>query len=113
MAPRAGCWDRRGSRVWLNGEEIPAPEWEQPDARIPQDDPVCGLTNENLTAREPVRIHLRKGWNRVFLKLPYADNGGTLRDKWQFTFVVTDIAGRNALSGIIYSPNRHLSAHTR
>ncbi|MDE6588258.1 MAG: beta-N-acetylhexosaminidase [Paramuribaculum sp.] len=113
VAPRAGCWDRRGSRVWLNGEEIPAPEWEQPDARIPQDDPVCGLTNENLTAREPVRIHLRKGWNRVFLKLPYADNGGTLRDKWQFTFVVTDIAGRNALSGIIYSPNRHLSAHTR
>lgn len=108
VAPRAGCWDRRGSRIWLNGEELSAPEWQQPDAAIPQDDPVLGLTNENLTAREPVKIHLRKGWNRVFLKLPHADNGGTKRDKWQFTFVVTDTEGTDALPDIIYSPDRQL-----
>lgn len=113
VGPRAGCWDRRGSRIWLNGEELPAPEWKQPDARIPQDDPVLGLTNENLTAREPVRIHLREGWNRVFLKLPHADKGGTMRDKWQFTFVVTDITGRNALPGIIYSPERNFSTQLK
>lgn len=103
-APEAGCWDRRGSRIWLNGEEIAAPEWIQPGADIRQDSAESGLTNENLTARPPVKIHLRKGWNKVFLKLPYADNGGTGRNKWQFTFVVTDPAGTAALPSVRYSP---------
>lgn len=103
-APEAGCWDRRGSRIWLNGEEIAAPEWIQPGANIRQDSAESGLTNENLTGRPPVKIHLRKGWNKVFLKLPYADNGGTGRNKWQFTFVVTDTAGTAALPSVRYSP---------
>lgn len=103
-APEAGCWDRRGSRIWLNGEEIPAPEWERPGADIFQDSAESRLSNENLTARPPVNIHLKKGWNKVFLKLPYADNGGTGRDKWQFTFVVTDTAGTAALPSVRYSP---------
>ncbi len=105
VAPPSGKWDRRGSRIWLNGEEIPAPVWEQPDADIIQDQDTTGLTNENFTARPPVSIHLKQGWNRVFMKLPYADNGGTGRDKWQFTFVVTDVSGTDAIDGLIYSPS--------
>ena len=107
-APKAGAWDRRGSRLWLNGEEIPAPQWEQTDCPVPQDDAVKGLTNENLTARPPVALHLVRGWNKVLLKLPHVDSGGTKRDKWQFTFVLTDMDGRHALEGIIYSPDRRL-----
>lgn len=107
-APKAGCWDRRGSRIWLNGEEIPAPRWEQTDCLIPQDEADKGLTNENLTARPPVALHLQRGWNSVFLKLPHVDSGGTKRDKWQFTFVLTDRSGRHALEDIIYSPDRSL-----
>lgn len=103
-APPAGCWDRRGSRIWLNGEEIAAPAWQQPDADIRQDMTDSGLINENLTNRPAVNIHLKKGWNKVFMKLPHADQGGTKRDKWQFTFVITDAAGRDALDGIVYSP---------
>ncbi len=102
-APREGQWDRRGSKIWLNGEEIPAPKWEQPDADIRQDQTDSGLTNENLTNRPPVAVHLKQGWNKVFMKLPHADNGGTKRDKWQFTFVITDKDGKKAPDGIEYS----------
>ena len=107
--PKEGQWDRRGSKIWLNGMEISAPLWQQPDAEIKQDHTENGLTNENMTNRPPVAIHLNKGWNKVFMKLPHANNGGTKRDKWQFTFVITDADGREALDGILYSPDRKLS----
>lgn len=105
-APKEGQWDRRGSRIWLNGEEIPAPKWQQTEMNIPQDHATIGLTNENLTAREPVALHLNEGWNKVFMKLPHVNNGGTGRDKWQFTFVITDLEGRNAVEGLTYSPDK-------
>lgn len=108
-APLAGKWDRRGTRIWFNGEEIPAPKWEQPDQTIPQDDAIKGLRNENLTARPPVALHLKKGWNKVFMKLPHVNSGGTSRDKWQFTFVLTDLEGRNAIDNIIYSPDKSIT----
>lgn len=108
-APAAGKWDRRGSRIWLNGNEIPAPTWQQTDKNIPQDHATEGLTNENFTAREPVALHLNKGWNKVFMKLPHVNSGGTKRDKWQFTFVITDTEGRNALDGLIYSPDKSMT----
>lgn len=108
-APKAGQWDRRGSKIWLNGNEIPAPQWQQPDVAITQDHATQGLTNENFTAREPVSLTLKQGWNKVFLKLPHANKGGTSRDKWQFTFVITDTEGRNAIDGLIYSPNKSLT----
>ena len=103
-APLAGEWDRRGSKLWVNGQEIAAPTWDQADASIPQDHSTQGLTNENLTARPVVQLHLKEGWNKVLMRLPHAAASGTGRDKWQFTFVLTDPEGRNALDGIIYSP---------
>lgn len=110
--PPAGKWDRRGSQVWLNGQEIAAPIWQQPDKDIPQDNTTLGLTNENFTARPVVKVHLNEGWNKVFLKLPHANSGGTARDKWQYTFVLTDTEGKNALEGITYSPDRTLDPFT-
>lgn len=109
-APKAGAWDRRGSKIWLNDVEIPAPKWEQTDVTIHQDSPTEELKNENLTARDPVALHLNKGWNKVFMKLPHVNNGGTGRDKWQFTFVITDLEGRNAVDGLIYSPDKSFDA---
>ena len=106
--PDAGKWDRRGSKVWLNGVEIPAPKWEQPGKEIPQDHGTDGLANENFTARPVVQLELKEGWNKVFMRLPHVNNGGTKRDKWQFTFVFTDTKGVNAVDGLIYSPNRCL-----
>ena len=98
IVPEAGCWDRKGSRIWLNGKELEGPDWNRAGERLARETP---LTDENLTGRAPVRIHLRKGWNRVFLKLPYVDSGIRL-NKWMFTFVITDTTGRDALPGIEY-----------
>ena len=105
-APPAGEWDRRGSKLWVNGVEIAAPTWEQPDAAIPQDHATQGLKNENLTARPVTPITLQAGWNKVLMRLPHAAASGTGRDKWQFTFVLTDAEGKNALDNIVYSPSK-------
>ena len=105
-APPAGEWDRRGSKLWVNGEEIAAPTWDQPDACIPQDNATQGLKNENLTARPVTPITLQAGWNKVMMRLPHAAASGTGRDKWQFTFVLTDAEGKNALDNIVYSPSK-------
>ncbi len=101
-APDRGKWDRRGSRIWLNGEEIKAPEWENTGKPI---DNEKELLNENFTARPITRITLQKGWNKVFMKLPNNPDGGVRLNKWMFTFVVTDVEGKNALDNIIYLPN--------
>lgn len=107
---KPGAWDRRGSKIWLNDKEIPAPEWEQTDCLIHQDHATEELKNENLTARPVVRLHLRKGWNKVLMRLPHVDSGGTKRDKWQFTFVLTDVDGKQAAEGLVYSPVRELTS---
>lgn len=99
-APDNGQWDRRGSRIWLNDEEISGPQWDNAGKTMGKESP---LGNENFTAREPVRVQLRQGWNKIFLKLPYVDTPGIRLNKWMFTFVLTDLEGRNALDGIIYS----------
>ena len=105
-APPEGEWDRRGSKLWVNGEPVAAPAWDRPNASIPQDNATLGLTNENLTARPVVQIALKQGWNKVLMRLPHAAASGTGRDKWQFTFVLTDTEGKNALDGIVYSPSK-------
>lgn len=99
-----GQWDRRGSRIWLNGTELTAPQWDNTGVSVTNETP---LGNENFTARQPLRVDLKHGWNLVFMKLPYIDAPGVRLDKWMFTFVLTDTAGRAALDGIVYSPRRH------
>lgn len=102
-APENGKWDRKGSRLWLNDVEIKAPTWTNAGKTINSEVP---LKNENFTARDPVKIQLQEGWNKVFLKLPYVSADGVRLNKWMFTFVITDIEGRDALEGLIYSPHQ-------
>ena len=42
----------------------------------------------------------------------HAAASGTGRDKWQFTFVLTDTEGKNALDGIVYSPSKAMDSST-
>ncbi len=102
-APDAGKWDRKGSKIYLNDVEIPAPAWKNPGAGSGAE---TDLTNENFTAREPVQLQLKEGWNKVFIKLPYVSASNIRLNKWMFTFVLTDTEGKNALEGVIYSPNQ-------
>ncbi len=100
-APDAGKWDRKGSRVWLNGQEVLPPVWTNTGKSINSE---VNLTNENFAARTPVSVQLKEGWNKVFLKLPYVSANGVRLNKWLFTFVLTDTEGRSALPGLVYSP---------
>ncbi|MCD7721890.1 MAG: family 20 glycosylhydrolase [Prevotellaceae bacterium] len=100
-APFPSQWDRKGSRLWLNDEELLPPEWLGDPSGASREQP---LLNENFSARKPLEVRLRKGWNKVFLKLPYVPAPGVRLNKWMFTFVLTDPEGRNALEGITYDP---------
>ena len=104
-APDAGKWDRKGSRIWINDNEILPPAWENTGVAI---DNEVDLKNENFTARKPIGIELQKGWNKVFIKLPYVAADGVRLNKWMFTYVLTDLNGDNAVEGLIYSPDKNL-----
>lgn len=105
-APAAGNWDLMGSKIWINGAEVPAPAYANSGVSISSKE--VPLQDENFTARRPIAITLQQGWNKVFLKLPYIDAAYRL-DKWMFTCVFTDTEGKNAVEGLIYSPNKCLN----
>lgn len=107
-APDAGKWDRKGSDIWLNGERIAPPTWDNSGKGIGAE---VDLLNENFSARKPVQVTLKQGWNKVFLKLPYVGAGGIRLNKWMFTCVFTDTEGKNAVEGLIYSPNQSQDAY--
>lgn len=106
-APEAGKWDMKGSRIWLNGQEIAAPNWKNAGKGIGSE---VDLQDENFTARTPIAVNLKQGWNKVLLKLPYIDTRCRL-EKWMFTFVLTDPEGKNAVDGLIYSPNKCMDSN--
>ena len=103
LAPDLGHWDRKGSRISLNGEDLQPPVWQNAGRPITNE---TLLLNENLTARPPLAIKLRKGWNKVEVHLPYDNADGVRLNKWMFTFVITTPDGRHALDGIVYSPDK-------
>ncbi len=106
--PSAGNWDLYGSKIWLNGTEIAAPTYKNADKSINRE---VDLLDENFPARTPIKVTLKQGWNKVFLKLPYI-NAGYRLDKWMFTCVFTDLEGVNAVDGLIYSPNQCMDEAT-
>ena len=102
-APDNGNWDRKGSNIWINGVRIDPPTWTNAGKGINNE---VDLLNENFTAREPIAVTLKQGWNKVFIKLPYVSANGIRLNKWMFTCVFTDKQGKNAVEGLIYSPNQ-------
>lgn len=106
-APDKGNWDRKGSDIWLNDVRIDPPVWTNSGKTISKE---LDLANENFPARKPTRITLKQGWNKVFIKLPYLNANGVRLNKWMFTFVVTDVDGKDALPDLVYSPNKVMDA---
>lgn len=107
LVPQNGKWDIMGSRVWVNDEEL-LPAWEWANAGV-NPSLESELGNLNFPARQPVRVKLHKGWNKVLLKCPYvriAGGSGNRPNKWQFTFVFTTLDGTHAVDGLIYSPKK-------
>lgn len=105
LPPPQSHWDYRQSRLWINGEEIFPPYWRgvhtEKDNEIP-------LGNENMAVRPPIPVKLRKGWNKVLVKLPAGEfsTPETRLVKWMFTFALTTPDGRYAAEDLIYSPDK-------
>lgn len=107
-APENGQWDRRGSKIWWNGKLLEPPTWVHPGQVINNE---TDMGNENFTGRPPLKIFLHKGWNQVLMMLPNKKAEGIRLNKWMFTFVITDVQGKNALTGIHYDPHRPVTFH--
>ena len=85
-SPPVGQWDKKGSKVWVNGKEINPPLWQRAGAKGHSEIP---LTDEGYAYRMPTRIHLKKGWNTVLIKAPVSTFKGESQNpvKWMFTFI--------------------------
>ncbi|MEG2156581.1 MAG: family 20 glycosylhydrolase [Bacteroidaceae bacterium] len=102
-APAQGSWDDNGSKVWVNDKEIAPPRWLNTGGANSE----LTLKNENMSARPPMPILLKEGWNKVFLKLPKTPADRARLKKWMFTFVFTNVAGTKEASDLIYSPDKY------
>jgi hexosaminidase len=85
--PKPGTWDTHQSKVWVNGNEIPPPDWKhggQPG------NPETPLVDEGYSYRPPTKILLKKGWNTVLIKAPigmFKGKDWQNPEKWMFTFL--------------------------
>lgn len=89
LAPRQGTWDYKCSRAWLNGKEIMPPVWENTNTERSNE---ITLKNENYMSRPAIDITLKKGWNKLMLKLPvgkFSSKENRLV-KWMFTVALVD-----------------------
>ena len=89
LAPRQGTWDYKCSRAWLNGKEIMPPVWENTNTERSNE---ITLKNENYVSRPAIDITLKKGWNKLMLKLPVGkfSSKETRLVKWMFTAAFVD-----------------------
>jgi hypothetical protein len=85
--PKEGTWDNRQSEIWLNGNLIAPPQWKNAEMKGNSETP---LIDEGYEYRQPTKVHFKKGWNTILVKLPVKSFKG--KDwqnpvKWMFTAV--------------------------
>lgn len=107
LPPLKGKWDYKGSRIWLNNKEVLPPVWK--GSHNERSNEIL-LTNENSSSRPPVTVTLKKGWNKVLLKLPVGkfSTKEVRLVKWMFNVVFVSVDGSEELKGIVYSTDRHI-----
>ncbi|MGN6603456.1 MAG: family 20 glycosylhydrolase [Ginsengibacter sp.] len=86
-SPDSGTWDNRDSKIWLNGKLIAPPHWQNAGMKGNSETP---LVDEGYEYRSPTKVHFKKGWNIILVKLPVKTFKG--KDwqnpvKWMFTAV--------------------------
>lgn len=105
LPPPQGKWDYRESRAWINDREILPPAWT--NTHTTRNNEIA-LQNENAVSRPPIAVDLKKGWNKVLLKLPVGrfSTPEVRLQKWGFTSVFVTSDGRNAMEGLVYSADK-------
>lgn len=105
IPPPQGKWDYKESRAWLNDNEILPPHWENEHTEKTSE---ISLRNENWEGKAPIPVLLKKGWNKLLLKMPVGEftSEEVRLVKWMFNAVIVPPDGKEALDGIIYSPDK-------
>jgi hypothetical protein len=89
-SPQEGTWNNLQSKIYINDEEIAPPKWKQAGVKANLELP---LIDEGYEYREPHQVKLKKGWNRVVVKLPVGKFSSTNFGnpvKWMFTVIKED-----------------------
>lgn len=86
-APENDTWDNRQSEILLNGKFVAPPHWQNAGKKGNSETP---LVDEGYEYRAPTKVHFKKGWNTILVKLPVKTFRG--KDwqnpvKWMFTVV--------------------------
>ncbi len=95
--PEQGRWDPNGGAVWVNGNPLPPPVWQFPGWKpsktdgwgSPADQEIPWREEELYWTRPPVKVPLKRGWNRIVAKIPAT----TGYQNWMFTFAPLDKEG--------------------
>lgn len=87
--PVQGQWHTTNPEVWVNQKRIEAPVWKNPGLEAKSEE--IPFSDENYSFRKPTEIQLKKGWNKISMKIP--NDGHTW--KWMFTFVLVKTNGNN------------------
>ncbi|BCU76328.1 beta-N-acetylhexosaminidase [Luteolibacter sp. LG18] len=94
--PAAGKWDAFGAQVWVNDQPLPAPAWKNPGAHKHLSPTWFAPANEEpledeefYWTREPSKVELKAGWNKVLLRVPF----GYGAQNWSYTFIPVKQSG--------------------
>jgi len=79
--PDLGQWHTTNPKIWINDEEVEPPVWKQPG--LAEDTHEIPFIDEDYFYREPSMVQLKKGWNKILLKVPH----GGASWKWMFTCI--------------------------
>lgn len=103
LPPPQGKWDYRESRIWINNQEIMPPVWQNNHSERSNE---ITLKNENAVSRPPIAVDLKKGWNKVLLKLPVGkfSTPEVRLVKWSFTCIFVTQDGKDGVDNLIYNP---------
>lgn len=101
VPPPQGKWDYKESRIWLNNSEILPPVWKSTHTELSNE---IELTNENFEVRPPLQVTLKKGWNKVLIKLPIGkfSTKETRLSKWHFVCSFVTLNGEKAIENLIF-----------
>ncbi|WP_171017287.1 family 20 glycosylhydrolase [Maribacter sp. ACAM166] len=95
--PKNGELDANGGMISINGTQIAGPKWQNPGWKttrqqgwgLPIEQETPWANEELYWLRKPTSLHLKKGWNKIFVKIPYK----TEFQNWMFTFIPLDMDG--------------------
>lgn len=104
LAPEQGNWDYKCSKIWLNDQEVMPPVWTSVHTKKSNE---ITLGNENMVGRAPASVELKKGWNKVLIKLPIGKFSipQVRLTKWMFSAAFVTPDGTDRIEGLVYSPD--------